>query len=204
MHFFTGFDNERYCLDVNTSSVFSVDELTESLIKIQPNEELLEKYSIEEIRNAKEILNNFKEKGFLKKYDRKKPLLKNIHNTISLKGATLMVSSKCNLRCKYCFNDGGELPKDSLHSMSEKIAEDSIKFLIDNSEGNLGVSFFGGEPLMNWGIIKHITNICEQTERVWQFSMITNGTIMNEEIAEFLAKHKFHVVVSYEGILQDI
>lgn len=144
--------------------------------------------------------------GFFKVEDRKSTILNEYDfETINLLSISLMVSNSCNLRCIYCFNDGGTIPEDSEIKMSLDVAKASIDYLIKNSGENVGCDFFGGEPLINFDLIRMIVDYCKTKDKKnWQFSMITNGTIINDEIIKLFKENNFHIVVSYDSILQDI
>lgn len=187
IHFFKDRNNKEYCLDVNTSTIFEIDKKMKNTLinNLEDNE-----------------LNNFRKNGFFLQNNKKEQLLKEITGNIDLLSISLMVSNSCNMNCIYCFNDGGELPEDSNKAMDFQTAKKAVDYLMENSNNNRGIDFFGGEPLLNFDLIKQIVNYCNSLGK-FQYSMITNGTVLNTKIMEFLQKNNFHVVVSYDSILQE-
>ena len=113
----------------------------------------------------------------------------------------LHVSHDCNLRCRYCFagqGGYGGTPK----VMSLEVAKAAIDFLIDKSVGrrNLELDFFGGEPLMNFDVVKETVAYARSLEKkhgkVFRFTMTTNGVLLTDEIADFLNREMNNVVLS--------
>mgnify|MGYP002576124511 CR=1 FL=1 len=109
------------------------------------------------------------------------------------------VSNMCNLNCKYCYANGGNYNReDSLMSLNTaKIIINEIKLKYDD----IGtVYFFGGEPLLNFELIKHIVNELEKyyREKI-DFRIVTNGILLNEEKIKFLDKHNFKLYISLDG-----
>ncbi len=126
----------------------------------------------------------------------------NYETKADLRGITLMVIQQCNLRCTYCYGDGGEYHDKG--KMASQVAKRAIDFLICNStRKELLVCFLGGEPMMNWELIKEVTDYCElqqkETGRVFRYTITTNGTIWNKEIEEFFKNKKFTVQISVDG-----
>ena len=121
-----------------------------------------------------------------------------------LKAMCLHVSHDCNLRCKYCFaGQGGYGGAKKI--MSEKVALAAIDFLIEHSHGrrNLEMDFFGGEPLMNFGVIKKTVeygrSLEEKHGKVFRFTTTTNGMLLNDEISRYLNSEMNNVVLSLDG-----
>jgi uncharacterized protein len=121
-----------------------------------------------------------------------------------LKAMCLHVTHDCNLRCKYCFAGQGVYGGEK-KLMSQKVALSAIDFLIEKSEGrrNLEMDFFGGEPLMNFDVIKKTVEYGRSLEKkhnkVFRFTTTTNGVLLNEEIADFLNREMNNVVLSLDG-----
>ncbi|HCA30279.1 MAG TPA: thioether cross-link-forming SCIFF peptide maturase [Ruminococcaceae bacterium] len=121
-----------------------------------------------------------------------------------LKAMCLHVTHDCNLRCKYCFAGQGVYGGEK-KLMSQKVALSAIDFLIEKSEGrrNLEMDFFGGEPLMNFDVIKKTVEYGRSLEKkhnkVFRFTTTTNGVLLNEEIADFLNREMNNVVLSFDG-----
>lgn len=115
----------------------------------------------------------------------------------------LMVTTKCNMRCDYCFVEG----KDSGNTMSADIARRAIEFIFRNlgNRQEVEIVLFGGEPLLCFPLIRDIiVPISEQraaeTQKRVTFSMTTNGTLLNKERLEFLRDHKVKFLISIDGL----
>lgn len=121
---------------------------------------------------------------------------------ITLNGLTLMIIQECNLRCTYCYGEGGEYQDRG--KMSLETAKKSIDFLIGNSKNKeLLICFLGGEPLMNFPLIKDVVAYCNKYENDkpihFKYTITTNGTIWNDEIEKFLREKHFTVQISVDG-----
>lgn len=121
-----------------------------------------------------------------------------------LKAMCLHVSHDCNLRCKYCFAGQGVYGGEK-KIMSAEVAKAAIDFLIENSKGrhNLELDFFGGEPLMNFDVVKQTVEYGRSLEKkhnkLFRFTITTNGVLLNDEVSEFLNKEMKNVVLSLDG-----
>lgn len=121
-----------------------------------------------------------------------------------LKAMCLHVSHDCNLRCKYCFAGQGVYGGEK-KIMSLKVAKAAIDFLIEKSQGrrNLELDFFGGEPLMNFDVVRETVKYARSLEKehgkVFRFTTTTNGVLLNDEITEFLNQEMNNVVLSLDG-----
>lgn len=115
---------------------------------------------------------------------------------------TLMVSQACNLRCKYCYGEGGEYSNRGL--MSYEVAKSAVDFLVSNTEEEkLNVCFFGGEPLLNYELVKKVVEytkmIAQSSSRKFTYSMTTNATLITPEIEQFIKENKISITVSMDG-----
>ena len=121
-----------------------------------------------------------------------------------LKALCLNVSHCCNMVCYYCFAGRGGYG-DSGGLMSVETGKRAIDFLIGNSGGikNLDVDFFGGEPLLNWGavkeIVKYARKIERETDKVFRFTLTTNGLLIDDDVIGFTNAEMSNVVLSLDG-----
>lgn len=121
-----------------------------------------------------------------------------------LKAMCLHVSHDCNLRCKYCFAGQG-IYGGKPQVMSFDVAKAAIDFLIEKSVGrrHLELDFFGGEPLMNFDVVKQTVAYARKREKEagkeFRFTMTTNGVLLNEDIMDFLNAEMHNVVLSLDG-----
>lgn len=121
-----------------------------------------------------------------------------------VKALCLHVAHDCNLGCKYCFADEGEyMGRRAL--MSYEVGRQALDFLIQNSGSrvNLEVDFFGGEPLMNWDVVKQLVAYGRSQEKEhnkkFRFTITTNGVLLTDEILDFVNKEMGNIVLSIDG-----
>ena len=128
----------------------------------------------------------------------------NEHRTSHLKSLCLVLNNSCNLCCDYCFANKGVYDKPN-EQMTFVTAKKAIDFLVSsataNGTNNVAISFFGGEPLLSFNLIKKCVDFCENTyEGVnFEYMITTNGTLLTPEIVEFMQKHKFDIMISIDG-----
>ena len=121
-----------------------------------------------------------------------------------VKALCLHIAHDCNLACKYCFAEEGEY-HGRRALMSFEVGKKALDFLIANSGNrrNLEVDFFGGEPLMNWQVVKDLVAYGREQEKLYdkhfRFTVTTNGVLLNDEIQEFINKEMDNVVLSLDG-----
>lgn len=121
-----------------------------------------------------------------------------------VKALCLHIAHDCNLACQYCFAEEGEY-HGRRALMSFEVGKKALDFLIANSGNrrNLEVDFFGGEPLMNWNVVKQLVEYGRSKEKEFnknfRFTMTTNGVLLNDEIMEFCNKEMSNVVMSLDG-----
>lgn len=128
----------------------------------------------------------------------------NLGCTGEIKALCLHICHDCNLRCPYCFAKDGtyNTPKDY---MTFEVGAAAIDFLIEKSKNrqNLEVDFFGGEPLMNMGVVKRIVEYAnekvKEAGKSIHFTMTTNGVLLSEENRRWLNDNMFNVVISIDG-----
>lgn len=119
-------------------------------------------------------------------------------------GILLMVTQTCNLRCTYCYGDGGTYGSATARMPLETL-DAAIDLMLARapSRKRYLVTFFGGEPLLAFEAIRHTVARCAditaRTEKQFRYSITTNATLITNEIADFLAKERFAVMVSYDG-----
>lgn len=123
----------------------------------------------------------------------------------SLGGILIMITKTCNLACLYCYAGGGSYGQSTKFQSTEN-ALTAIDHLIARSgvRKKLRVTFFGGEPLMNVPLIEAIVDYCAkrgaETGKTFDYSITTNGVLVTPEVAELLRRHRFTVMVSFDGV----
>ena len=121
-----------------------------------------------------------------------------------VKALCLHIAHDCNLACKYCFAEEGEY-HGRRALMSFEVGKKALDFLIANSGNrvNLEVDFFGGEPLMNWDVVKQLVEYGRSREKEcnkkFRFTITTNGVLLNDEIMDFCNREMSNVVLSLDG-----
>lgn len=121
-----------------------------------------------------------------------------------VKALCIHIAHDCNLACKYCFAEEGEY-HGRRALMSYEVGKKALDFLIANSGNrrNLEVDFFGGEPLMNWQVVKDLVAYGREQEKIhnknFRFTLTTNGVLLNGEVQEFVNKEMDNVVLSLDG-----
>ena len=205
-------------LDVNSGSVHNVDDVAFDMIEMyethtpeQIVEAMLEKYgdredvSREELLETIEDIETLKEQGKLFSEDIFADVAWDFKKRQSVvKALCLHVAHDCNLACKYCFAEEGEYHGDR-SIMSYEVGKKALDFLIANSGSrhNLEVDFFGGEPLMNWEVVKQLVAYGREQEKIhnknFRFTLTTNGVLLDEEVMDFCNKEMGNVVLSLDG-----
>lgn len=205
-------------LDTASGSVHTVDEVAYDIIalyKDHSEEEIintiLEKYSYlpdvneDEIRECLGDIKSLEDAGKLfsvDKYEKLAYSYKNESNVI--KALCLHVAHTCNLNCSYCFASQGKY-QGHRALMTYEVGKQAFDFLIANSgtRKNLEVDFFGGEPLMNWDVVKRLVEYARSVEKQYnknfRFTLTTNGVLIDDEVIEFCNREMSNVVLSLDG-----
>ncbi len=199
-------------LDVESSAVFNVDDLVYDILDYYEHntlDEIIEKlngkYEDASIKEAFLEITELKEKGMLFSEDEYFTALDNVLGREPVvKALCLNVAHDCNLKCAYCFAEEGEYGgKRSL--MSLEVGKQAIDFLIKSSgkRKNLEIDFFGGEPLMNFDVVKGVVEYARSKEaehnKNFRFTITTNGILLDEEKQAYINEHMHNVVLSIDG-----
>ena len=121
-----------------------------------------------------------------------------------VKALCLHVAHTCNLNCSYCFASQGKYHGERA-LMSFEVGKRALDFLIENSgrRTNLEVDFFGGEPLMNWDVVKQLVEYARTQEephhKKFRFTLTTNGMLIDDEVIDFANREMSNVVLSLDG-----
>ncbi len=200
-------------MDVNSGAIHVVDDVVydvlpymeEGMEKKVIAEKLKEKYTEEEVFEAVSDCEELKEAGTLFTEDTyKESVIDFKKRKTVVKALCLHIAHDCNLACRYCFAEEGEY-HGRRALMSYETGKQALDFLIANSGSrrNLEVDFFGGEPLMNWQVVKDLVKYGREQEKIhnknFRFTLTTNGVLLNDEIMEFANKEMANVVLSIDG-----
>lgn len=202
-------------LDVESGSVHEVDDIAYDMIGIYEDgdrDDVIKKISelypetdpaelnevYDEIRTLSESGELFTEDTYRDRvidYTKRKTVVKAL---------CLHVAHDCNLSCRYCFAGEGEY-HGARGLMSYEVGRAALDFLIANSgdRHNLEVDFFGGEPLLNFDVVKRLVEYGrsreKETGKLFRFTLTTNGVLLNDEVTEYLNKEMHNVVISLDG-----
>ena len=199
-------------MDVCSGAVHVVDDVVYDAIAVYDKDgadavlpALEGTYPAEDIREALEEIEELKQDGVLFTEDVYEQYVKDFKSRKTVvKALCLHVAHDCNLGCKYCFAEEGEY-HGRRAIMSYEVGRKALDFLIANSGNrrNLEVDFFGGEPLMNWEVVKQLVAYGRSKEKEFnknfRFTMTTNGMLMTDEVVDFLNKEMANVVLSIDG-----
>lgn len=211
-------NGKNIVLDVFSGSVHEVDDLAYDVIaeygkkdNAQIKADMLEKYKGDESVTASELDDLFADIEELKRdgklftedvYADKKFNFK-ARNTV-VKALCLHIAHTCNLNCEYCFASQGKYHGERA-LMSFEVGKQAIDFLVANSgtRHNLEVDFFGGEPLMNFEVVKQIVayarSIEKEKNKNFRFTLTTNGVLVDDDVIEFANRECHNVVLSLDG-----
>lgn len=212
-------------LDVYSGAVHVVDELCYDVIACLNEENeahtpetlqegktfeglknaLQDTYSEEELKDALDDVTELAKNGQLFAKDEYECLIEDVKKRKTVvKALCLHIAHDCNLACKYCFAEEGEY-HGRRALMDFETGKKALDFLIENSGSrrNLEVDFFGGEPLMNWQVVKDLVAYGRELEKTndkhFRFTLTTNGVLLNDEVQEFVNKEMDNVVLSLDG-----
>lgn len=199
-------------LDVNSGAIHVVDDVTYDVIELFEDnsakeiiEKLVDRYPQTEIEEAIQEVNELKDNEELFTEDTYKERIIDFKKRQTVvKALCLHIAHDCNLACRYCFAEEGEY-HGRRALMSYETGKQALDFLIANSGSrrNLEVDFFGGEPLMNWDVVKQLVAYGREQEKLhdkhFRFTLTTNGVLLNDEIMEFANKEMDNVVLSIDG-----
>ena len=202
-------------LDICSGGIHVVDDITYDLIAAfneNTKEEIIESLSKKYNESASEIeeiydeVCELRDNGKLFTKDTFKDMAGELKERTSgvIKALCLHIAHTCNLNCSYCFASQGKYHGERA-LMSLEVGKAAIDFLVANSgdRHNLEVDFFGGEPLMNWEVVKDIVRYARSIEKEhnknFRFTLTTNGMLVDDEVIDFANKEMSNVVLSLDG-----
>lgn len=206
-------------LDICSGSVHVVDEVAYDIISMFENnkkekiiEVISEKYADRSDITAEDIEECFtqvvslKESGKLFAPDTFEPVAGHLMAKTSgvVKALCIHIAHTCNLNCSYCFASQGKYHGDRA-IMSFEVGKRALDFLVENSGSrkNLEVDFFGGEPLMNFDVVKQMVAYARSIEKEhnknFRFTLTTNGMLIDDDVIDFANREMSNVVLSLDG-----
>ena len=201
-------------LDVNSGAIHVVDGLTYDMIaeyKEREKDELIAdmaaKHGVtkEEAAEAYGEIGELEVSGELFSEDEYEPYIDNFKKRPTVvKALCLHIAHDCNLACRYCFAGEGEYHGERA-LMSYEVGKKALDFLVANSGNrrNLEVDFFGGEPLMNFQVVKDLVaygrSLEKERDKHFRFTLTTNGVLLNDNVMDFVNREMDNVVLSIDG-----
>ena len=205
-------------VDVFSGSIHLVDDVAYDLIALYESNTkdqivatLAEKYAGEgvspaEIAECYDEITSLKDEGKLFAPDTFSNIATSLKEKTSgvVKALCLHVAHTCNLNCSYCFASQGKYAGERA-IMSEEVGKKALDFLIENSgtRHNLEVDFFGGEPLMNFDVVKNLVAYAREREKEcgknFRFTLTTNGVLIDDDVIDFANREMSNVVLSLDG-----
>ena len=202
-------NDDMAVLDVNSGAVHLIDQTVYDVLGVfdgQNDEEtvaaLSDIYAEAELREILGELHELKEQGLL--FSPEFDVPETFAAEPVLKSLCLHVAHDCNLRCQYCFAGTGDFG-GKRELMSAETGKKAIDFAIAGSRKrhNLEIDLFGGEPLVNFGVVQEIIRYARKREievnKNIKLTLTTNGTLLNDEIIQFLNENRVMVVLSLDG-----
>ena len=206
-------------LDTCSGGVHVVDEVAYDVIEMYESEsreailaKLKEKYAKREdisdadIEECYEQVSSLREAGKLFTPDNFEPMAGKLKEKTSgvVKALCLHIAHTCNLNCSYCFASQGKYHGERA-VMSFEVGKRALDFLIENSGNrhNLEVDFFGGEPLLNFEVVKELVAYARSIEKKYnknfRFTLTTNGMLIDDDVIDFANRECANVVLSLDG-----
>ncbi len=190
-------------LDTESGAVHMLDRLAFLLLS-KRQVEATKEFSQEEISSAKNDIETLTKNGTLFSAKDETAAEKAVNATPVLKAMCLHIAHACNLECRYCFARGGMFG-GKRELMSADIAKASMKFLCEHSANrkNLEVDFFGGEPLVNFEVVKEAVEYAKTLEKEYnkkfRFTLTTNGLALTPDKIDYINENMYNVVLSLDG-----
>ena len=206
-------------LDICSGSVHVVDDVAYDIISLfegNSKETVLSKikekyagkdgFSEKESEECYRQIEELKNAGKLFSKDNFEPMAGELKARTSgvVKALCLHIAHTCNLNCSYCFASQGKYHGERA-LMSYEVGKRALDFLVENSgtRRNLEVDFFGGEPLMNFDVVKKLVEYARSIEKEkgknFRFTLTTNGVLIDEDVIDFANREMSNVVLSLDG-----
>ena len=197
-------------LDVGSGAVHAIDEMAYDVMSLwndhsaeEIKAELSAKYDAQELDEVIGELRQLEEMGSLNAPDDYSDV--ELREPGVVKAMCLHAAHDCNLRCKYCFAATGDFCMGERKLLSYEVGKAALDWLVEHSgkRVNLEVDFFGGEPVMNFPVIKQLVaygrSIEKEKNKRFKFTTTTNCVALTDEIIDFLNAEMQNVVISLDG-----
>ncbi len=206
-------DDVNVVIDVNSGGIHLFDDCSYDYIELLNDglkhddivKQLADQYTHVDFAEVKNEIDTLTSQGMLFSEGHYDHVLDGFEDRETVvKALCLHIAHDCNLKCKYCFAGEGEYHGDR-SMMSLEVGKKAIDFLVANSGNrrNLEIDFFGGEPLMNFEVVKEIVyyakSIEKENNKNFRFTITTNGVLLDDAKIEFINEHMYNVVLSCDG-----
>jgi uncharacterized protein len=165
-------------------------EIIEELNNKSTDEEIIEKCRVtaNQLAGLKNLLSKKREKTEKKNVTR-----------MGLSKLVLNISNACNLRCKYCYANGGNYKSDE-RMMSVDVAKDALDLFFEKFKAIDTIQLFGGEPLLNRELMDFVCEYVKEISPQTRIGLVTNGTLIDDDFIKLVKKYNIMVTVSYDGV----
>ncbi len=206
-------DDLNVVIDVNSGGIHLFDECSYDYVALQNegkvHEEIVgllnKQYGDVDFSEVQSEIKQLTDQGMLFTEDNYEHILDGLSDRETVvKALCLHIAHDCNLKCKYCFAEEGEYHGER-SMMSLEVGKKAIDFLVANSKNrkNLEIDFFGGEPLMNFEVVKEIVYYAKSIEakynKNFRFTITTNGVLLDNDKINFINEYMYNVVLSCDG-----
>jgi len=194
--------------DVNSSSLHEVDNLGWEAIELyrQGKERkeaeylLSQSYPLEEVKETLDQIEALQKERLL--FSSEPPLQREKLSCRDVKALCLFISHHCNLNCRYCFNYR-EGRHEKFSHMSREVGKKAVDFLLQGEGFFREIDFFGGEPLLNFSLVRDIVRYAREKSisqgKEFSFTLTTNATLLDEKMMKFLNDEDINVILSLDG-----
>lgn len=206
--------NKHHVFDPESGKFFRIDKLTLEILTLLDKHSMEEipgllgsRYSPESINQALAEITNLIKSGFLFAQPRSngsKPEPRDVR--LRVISVTLNVVSSCNLSCVYCWNKGGTYGRKAAEKrMDKETALRAVDIMVESSleDDELTVDFYGGEPLLNFELLRNTIDYCrkidEKTKKSFTYKVTTNGTLLTREMTEYFNEAGVSLGISVDG-----
>lgn len=203
--------DEYFCLDVNSGIIHVIDELTDRVLDIYKGDNRADVHAAldatEDAAELDELMDEIDE--LIKAEMLYAPMSEDFKLVAAekpiVKALCLNIAHDCNLACKYCFASQGDYGGVKRELMSFDVAKRAVDFLISMSgpRQHCEIDFFGGEPLLNWDVVKqtveYIESIQAQHNKIFKLTLTTNGVLLTQDKIDYVNEHNMSLVLSIDG-----
>ena len=210
IHKFKMKDN-YFCLDVNSGIIHVIDELTDRVLDIYTGQNRDEVHqaldATEDVTELNELMDEIDQ--LIKDEVLFAPMSEEFELVVGeepiVKALCLNIAHDCNLACKYCFASQGDYGGVKRELMSFDVAKKAVDFLIEKSgtRQHCEIDFFGGEPLLNWDVVKqtveYIESVQDKHNKIFKLTLTTNGVLLTQDKIDYVNEHNMSLVLSLDG-----